>query len=114
MIARALFIVGCAGLFAAPAAASGDSGKTTICHRTGAPARASGLFPGHIIEVSTSAKTMHLEQHKDVPIAKDLLPRFGGSRICQVNAAGALFDAQGKPIQSSTWDNSGADPGDPG
>jgi hypothetical protein len=85
-----------------------------LCHRTGAPVRASGLFPGHIIEVAASAVAKHLGEHGDVVIPKTLLARFGSSRVCQVNGAGALFDAQGKPVQSTSWDNSGADPEGPG
>lgn len=114
MMTRTLLLIGCAGLLSAPAEVNAESDRTTICHRTGAPARTPGLFQGQIIEVAPAGVAMHVPGHGDVVIPPTLRARFGSSRICQMNAAGALFDASGKPVQSTGWSNEGADPFDPG
>lgn len=112
MLSRTLLMLGCAGLLVAPAAATAKDGGVSICHRTGAPSPA-GLFPGHILKVSGRALTSHVG-HGDVAIPDTLLPKFGSSRICRTNAAGALFDSAGKPVQTTStgggWGGGGGDP----
>ena len=114
MIGRTLLLVGSVGLLATPSATNAESGQTTICHRTGAPARTSGLFAGQIIQVSPTAVPTHVGEHRDIAIPKALRARFGSSRVCQMDGAGRLYDSKGTLVQSGGGEESTPSTGLPG
>lgn len=120
MITKILLLAGCAALMCTPVFADDDDDdddddkKIAVCHRTGNAPKGNGLFQGQILQVEQESLSMHISRHSDVVIPPKLLVRFGSSRVCKTNAAGALFDSTGKPILPTTRHDSGGGHSGPG
>lgn len=114
MTGTSLLLAAALGLVAAPSAAvsAAQTGKSTICHRTGQPSQG-GLFTGIVLNVSTQGAADHVDNHNDVlagAVAAKKLRQSGG---CFTDAKGALYDGARVMVQRAPGDVEPAPPPPP-